>query len=121
VRTRLYFTSESHVHALLNVLRYGCPDRAPVLADTDRLGAIAELNYLSTIVFHVYERVAAPADDRTRFRVTVSLSPGSDADPFIDDGTAPAPATLVVLSSRLALADLELFLKDALAAGTVPS
>lgn len=30
VRTRIYFTSESHIHSLVNVLRYchlGCPDR----------------------------------------------------------------------------------------------
>ena len=75
VRTRLYFTSESHVHAVLNVLRFGAMvDNLVDLSDdisgnvSDRHGNVplseearkflsssAELNYLTHIVIRLYE------------------------------------------------------------------
>ena len=118
VRTRLYFTSESHIHALLNVLRYGSPDLPPLITMPDKLNAIPELNYLSTIVFHVYERVAMPPYDPRRFRVSLALSPGVEADPFdVMNGTATSSVTLIELNDNLVLTDLERFLQGALDAG----
>ena len=119
VRTRLYFTSESHLHALLNVLRYGSPGHPPIVKNLDAVGAIDELNYLSTIAFHVYEKLAAPPHDPNRYRVMLALSPGPDADPFdVSAGTAAPSVTLIELNNSLSLADLEQFLKAALSAGT---
>ena len=118
VRTRLYFTSESHLHALLNVLRYGSPGHPPIVKNLDAVGAIDELNYLSTIAFHVYEKLAAPPHDPNRYRVMLALSPGPDADPFdVSAGTAAPSVTLIELNNSLSLADLEQFLKAALSAG----
>ena len=56
VRTRIFFTSESHVHALLNVLRLGTTRDGQPLLDTEALAALgstAELNFLTHYVFKV--------------------------------------------------------------------
>ncbi|XP_063595392.1 inositol hexakisphosphate and diphosphoinositol-pentakisphosphate kinase-like [Penaeus indicus] len=89
VRTRLYFTSESHIHSLLTVLRFGG------LIDTmkdeqwhramDYVGAVSELNYLSQIVIMLYEDptkdpTSGDRDDSQvmgeRFHVELHFSPG---------------------------------------------
>lgn len=53
VRTRLYFTSESHLHTLLNVLRYGGDDGGPSSAidklGLEKLDSISELSYLTQV------------------------------------------------------------------------
>lgn len=56
VRTRIFFTSESHVHALLNVLRLGTTRDGQPLLDPEALAALgstAELNFLTHYVFKV--------------------------------------------------------------------
>ena len=58
VRTRLYFTSESHIHSLVNIIRYGglFPDPDKEWAAADKyLSTVTELNYLSHLVFLLYE------------------------------------------------------------------
>ncbi|XP_078138964.1 inositol hexakisphosphate and diphosphoinositol-pentakisphosphate kinase 1 isoform X5 [Centroberyx gerrardi] len=59
VRTRLYFTSESHVHSLLSIFRYGGlldeeKDQQWKQA-MDYLSAVTELNYMTQIVIMLYE------------------------------------------------------------------
>ena len=81
VRTRLYFTSESHIHSLMTTLRYGA------LSDTltdeqwaraiDYYGTVSELNYLSQIVIMVYEDANVPEESEERFHVELHFSPGA--------------------------------------------
>jgi len=54
VRTRLYFTSESHIYSLFNVLRWGTSTGKAILsaAGQSRLTDV-ELGYLTHIVFRV--------------------------------------------------------------------
>lgn len=114
VRTRLYFTSESHIHSLLNVLRYcnlevgqqpgGTVSRrnSANLAQTleainegrgttppsllshrlDTLEGVGDLDYLTHIVFRMYERFDVPPTDPKRFRIEILLSTGVGLDPF---------------------------------------
>ncbi|KAJ3592979.1 hypothetical protein NHX12_005317 [Muraenolepis orangiensis] len=74
VRTRLYFTSESHVHSLLSVFRYGG------LLDwkraMDYLGAISELDYMTQIVIMLYEDNNKDISSEERFHVELHFSPG---------------------------------------------
>lgn len=59
MRTRLYFTSESHIHSLLTCLRHG--ELADVVEDEqwrramNFVSAVSELNYLAQIVIMIYE------------------------------------------------------------------
>uniref|UniRef100_A0A8C5TVA0 Inositol hexakisphosphate and diphosphoinositol-pentakisphosphate kinase n=1 Tax=Malurus cyaneus samueli TaxID=2593467 RepID=A0A8C5TVA0_9PASS len=59
VRTRLYFTSESHVHSLLSTLRYGalCDVSSSVEMNVEAVGynVVNELNYMTQIVIMLYE------------------------------------------------------------------
>jgi hypothetical protein len=62
VRTRLYFTSESHIHSLINVLRYchfddKLRDQEPLISEEalQRLYETKELDYLTHIVLRLYE------------------------------------------------------------------
>mmetsp|Transcript_103871 Transcript_103871/g.294270 ORF Transcript_103871/g.294270 Transcript_103871/m.294270 type:complete len:1058 (+) Transcript_103871:42-3215(+) len=115
VRTRLYFTSESHIQTLMNVLRY-ChrvpegmnlcselsddedmdefkelddvgqyPERG---ADTTHRGIVCPeaeasmrsqpvFDYLTQIVFRLYEDKKMPQGSAERFRVEVLFSPGA--------------------------------------------
>ncbi|DBA02899.1 TPA: hypothetical protein N0F65_005926 [Lagenidium giganteum] len=86
VRTRLYFTSESHLHTLLNVLRYGraeSPVPSPVSDEARKwIEDIPEFCYMTHFVLRVFERFHFPVTDPRRFRLEISLSPGADQDPL---------------------------------------
>ena len=128
VRTRLYFTSESHIHSLLNVLRYcnvelevpgqqqppkeqqggaggesggggdakntpespkrgggggGAANPPSLLSHRlETLEGIGDLDYLTHIVFRMYECFNVPPTDPKRFRIEIMLSTGVCLDPF---------------------------------------
>ncbi|XP_031560139.1 inositol hexakisphosphate and diphosphoinositol-pentakisphosphate kinase 2-like [Actinia tenebrosa] len=82
VRTRLYFTSESHVHSVVNSIRYGN------LIDVDKadeqwnralefLGEIPELNYMTQLVLMLYEDPTAEVGSDNRFHIELHFSPGA--------------------------------------------
>ncbi|XP_072943701.1 inositol hexakisphosphate and diphosphoinositol-pentakisphosphate kinase [Epargyreus clarus] len=80
VRTRLYFTSESHVHSLLTVLRFG--GLLDVMKDEqwrramEYVSMVSELNYMSQIVVMLYEDPTKDPCSEERFHVELHFSPG---------------------------------------------
>lgn len=80
VRTRLYFTSESHVHSLLTVLRSG--GLLDVLTDEqwrramEYISMVSELNYMSQVVIMLYEDPTKDPSSEERFHVELHFSPG---------------------------------------------
>jgi inositol-hexakisphosphate/diphosphoinositol-pentakisphosphate 1-kinase len=85
IRTRLYFTSESHLHTLLNVLRFGGSEtaRSPMSEEGKQICAEApELCYLTQVIFRLFEDTKRDADDPQRYRVELLFSPGATATPM---------------------------------------
>ena len=80
VKTRLYFTSESHIHSLLTVLRYGGLLDASQDEQWRRamqyVSAVPELNYLSQIVIMLYEDSSKDLLSEDRFHLELHFSPG---------------------------------------------
>ncbi|XP_036094800.1 inositol hexakisphosphate and diphosphoinositol-pentakisphosphate kinase 1 isoform X7 [Rousettus aegyptiacus] len=91
VRTRLYFTSESHVHSLLSVFRYGGLLDETQDAQWQRalnyLSAISELNYMTQIVIMLYEDNTQDPLSEERFHVELHFSPGVKG--VEEEGSAP--------------------------------
>ncbi|KAL8545889.1 hypothetical protein ACS0TY_005854 [Phlomoides rotata] len=90
VRTRLYFTSESHIHSLMNVLRYCNLDESlqgepSLVCDNalERLYRTKELDYMSYIVLRLFENTEPVAlEDPKRFRMEMTFSRGADLSPL---------------------------------------
>ncbi|XP_047310855.1 inositol hexakisphosphate and diphosphoinositol-pentakisphosphate kinase VIP2-like isoform X2 [Impatiens glandulifera] len=89
VRTRLYFTSESHIHSLMNVLRYCNLDESLQGEDSlvcnsalERLLKTKELDYMSYIVLRLFENTEVPLEDPKRFRIEMTFSRGADLSPL---------------------------------------
>lgn len=87
VRTRLYFTSESHLHSLLNVLRFpsarkGCVPSPLSHNGQHILADSSELCYLTQVVIRLFEDINKHKDDPKRFRVEILFSPGATATPL---------------------------------------
>ncbi|KAG7609247.1 Histidine phosphatase superfamily [Arabidopsis suecica] len=89
VRTRLYFTSESHIHSLMNVLRYCNLDESLQGEESlvcqsalDRLCKTKELDYMSYVVLRLFENTEISLDDPKRFRVELTFSRGADLSPL---------------------------------------
>ncbi|GMI99205.1 VIP1 homolog 2, ARABIDOPSIS HOMOLOG OF YEAST VIP1 2, VIP homolog 1 [Hibiscus trionum] len=127
VRTRLYFTSESHIHSLVNVLRYCNLDESLQGEDSlicqsalERLYKTKELDYMSCIVIRMFENTEEVAlEDPKKFRVELTFSRGADLSPLeMKDGkvaslhqehTLPimGPERLQELGSYLTLEKME--------------
>ena len=106
MRTRLYFTSESHIHSLLTVLTHGglvsvsirttiafvhsdiCP-RLKILMlrcfqsedeqwmrALEYVSLVSELNYMTQIVIMLYEDPTKETTSDQRFHVELHFSPG---------------------------------------------
>ncbi|XP_052195947.1 inositol hexakisphosphate and diphosphoinositol-pentakisphosphate kinase VIP2 isoform X2 [Diospyros lotus] len=95
VRTRLYFTSESHIHSLMNVLRYCNLDESLQGEDSlvchsalERLHKTKELDYMSYIVLRMFENTAVALEDPKRFRIEMTFSRGADLSPLENDSEA---------------------------------
>lgn len=87
IRTRLYFTSESHLHTLLNVLRF--PSKAPGARKSPLsrrgvsiISSAPELCYLTQVIIRLFENKAKDANDPKRFRIEILFSPGATATPL---------------------------------------
>lgn len=127
VRTRIYFTSESHIHSLVNVLRYGHlhpdhqmregPTLSPLLRESglEMLENQHELDYLTQIIFRLYENKSLPFESPHRFRVEVLFTPGANYSPFdvdvSEDHVVPIiPRTMIHEEERdegITLSDIE--------------
>ncbi|KAK4281036.1 hypothetical protein QN277_012576 [Acacia crassicarpa] len=89
VRTRLYFTSESHIHSLMNVLRYCNLDESLQGEESlvchnalERLYKTKELDYMSYVVLRMFENAEMALEDPKRFRIELTFSRGADLSPF---------------------------------------
>jgi Histidine phosphatase superfamily (branch 2) len=101
IRTRLYFTSESHLHTVLSVFRFAqCEQNSniggkkrrkrhkhPLLSERGMsiINGTPELCYLTQIVMRVFEDNRRAMDDPCRFRVEILFSPGATATPRVMD------------------------------------
>jgi hypothetical protein len=93
VRTRLYFTSESHMHTLLNVLRYAGPGDTPIICPEGLaiMDEISEISYLSQIVIRLFQDRHNPSI----FHCELSFSPGAVNNPITDKTNSVAPYALL--------------------------
>jgi hypothetical protein len=91
VRTRLYFTSESHLHTLLNVLRYPGNDAKQIISGdvTNALESVAELSYMTQIVIRLFETEVFGTGPT--YRCEISFSPGAVNEPVTDKSATLAP------------------------------
>ncbi|CAO2178027.1 unnamed protein product [Urochloa humidicola] len=96
VRTRLYFTSESHIHSLINVLRYCNLDESlngeeslVCRSSLDRLLKTRELDYMSYIVLRMFENTEVPLEHPKRFRIEMTFSRGADISSLESGAKAP--------------------------------
>ncbi|XP_045479236.1 inositol hexakisphosphate and diphosphoinositol-pentakisphosphate kinase 2 isoform X11 [Harmonia axyridis] len=80
VRTRLYFTSESHVHSLITVLRHGglldITNDEQWRRAMEYVSMVSELNYMSQVVIMLYEDPTKDPSSEERFHVELHFSPG---------------------------------------------
>ncbi|KAB1281664.1 Inositol hexakisphosphate and diphosphoinositol-pentakisphosphate kinase 2 [Camelus dromedarius] len=107
VRTRLYFTSESHVHSLLSILRYGalCNESKDEQwkRAMDYLNVVNELNYMTQIVIMLYEDPNKDLSSEERFHVELHFSPGAkgcEEDKNLPSGYGYRPASREVVSEN---------------------
>ncbi|XP_023325521.1 inositol hexakisphosphate and diphosphoinositol-pentakisphosphate kinase [Eurytemora carolleeae] len=92
VRTRLYFTSESHIHSLLTVLMHGGLVKGGDEQWTramEYVSLVSELNYMTQIVIMLYEDPTKDPSSEERFHVELHFSPGVNC--CVDKDLPPGP------------------------------
>jgi hypothetical protein len=130
VRTRLYFTSESHLHTLVNVLRFAYDEENSKNSPLSKFGRAVianapELCYLTQIVFRLFEDRNKDPTDPKRYRVEILFSPGaaspprhtSDVDPENDSSRFDTEEVEVISKESLTCQELEDYLDESIKAG----
>lgn len=132
VRTRLYFTSESHLHTLVNVLRFAYDEENSKNSPLSKFGRAVianapELCYLTQIVFRLFEDRNKDLTDPKRYRVEILFSPGaaspprhtSDVDPENDSSRFDTEEVEVISKESLTCKELEDYLDESIKAGFI--
>ena len=82
VRTRLYFTSASHVYSLLNVIKFCLSEKQGNDTLKNKNDNVLEevtlrMDFLSGIYFRVFENLQVDEDDPSRFLLEVKFNHGA--------------------------------------------
>ena len=81
IKTRFYFTSQSHLYSLLNTLIYSMNS---FLVDNGKginpIWSVFDLDYLSHIVFRLFENYNVDKNSKERYRIEIIVSAGADKD-----------------------------------------
>ncbi|KAL5143584.1 Inositol hexakisphosphate and diphosphoinositol-pentakisphosphate kinase VIP2 [Glycine soja] len=86
---RFIQSQESHIHSLMNVLRYCNLDESLLDEESlvcynalERLYRTKELDYMSYIVLRMFENTEVALEDPKRFRIELTFSRGADLSPL---------------------------------------
>ena len=80
VRTRLYFTSASHMYTLLHTLKLGVDSILLSKDDLDtkkQLDDILRLDFMSSFVFRLFEDLNVSDSDENRFKLEIMVNRGA--------------------------------------------
>eukprot|EP01117_Protostelium_nocturnum_P011563 TRINITY_DN4195_c0_g1_i1.p1 TRINITY_DN4195_c0_g1~~TRINITY_DN4195_c0_g1_i1.p1 ORF type:complete len:516 (+),score=202.01 TRINITY_DN4195_c0_g1_i1:1051-2598(+) len=101
-KTRLYFTSESHLHSLRNVLLQSNSSKFYELIEP------VELSYLSNLVFRIYENLGT-VDEDEKFQIEVLFCSGTHNNPFdvMNNAHRQSVRPMVSVNSDLGLDELK--------------
>ena len=86
VKTRFYFTSQSHLYSLFNAIIYGLDSF--LVDDKNSINPIwniFDMDYCSHIVFRLFENFNVQKNDEKRYRIEIVISPGANQDPKLSD------------------------------------
>ena len=110
VKTKIYFTSQSHLYSLLNTLIYsmnafliqsGLGENNPILS-------VFDLDYCSHIVFRLFENYKVDKKSKKRYRIEIVVSPGADKNITKYDDKHLIPLdTWLKLNDHLTLSDIQ--------------
>ncbi|CDW83263.1 inositol hexakisphosphate and diphosphoinositol-pentakisphosphate kinase 1 [Stylonychia lemnae] len=121
MRTRLYFTSASHMYTLLNTLKLGLNQTLidqSNLKDKEALNNITTIDYMSGIVFRLYENLGLDEDDPDRFKLEIMVNRGAVVENFgenIENHTIPiSQEKFIDINKKLTFQDVDKFFKDLL-------
>ena len=109
VKTRFYFTSQSHLYALFNTIIYGY--NSFLVDDKKNLNPIwkiFDLDYCSHIVFRLFENFKVNDNDEKRYRIEIIISPGANKDPKLSDNEHMLSVNpWIVLNDHLTINDMK--------------
>ena len=114
VKSRIYFTCASHMYSLLNLLMYG--NNSSLIENKEvleQLRGIFDIDYVSHVIFRLFENFNVDISDNKRFRLEIIISPGSTKDPReADKDHLINISPWIMLNSHLTLQQMkEFFLK----------
>lgn len=122
IRTRLYFTSASHMYTLLHTLKHGVDS---ILIDgrdietKKKLDNILRLDFMSGFVFRLFENLSVNEGDPSRFKLEIMVNRGATVDRDIisnaKNHTVPIlHENFVDINKSLTLEQLETFFEHLL-------
>ena len=109
IKTRFYFTSQSHLYSLLNTLIYSMNS---FLVDNGKginpIWSVFDLDYLSHIVFRLFENYNVDKNSKERYRIEIIVSAGADKDiSKADSKHMISMNPWIILNDHLSLTDLK--------------
>ena len=111
VKTKIYFTSQSHLYSLLNTLIYSMKS---FLVDNgkenevNKIWNVFDLDYCSHIVFRLFENYNVDKKSKERYRIEIIVSPGANKDLSKCDNTHLINLDpWIILNDHLTLEDIQ--------------
>ena len=111
VKTKIYFTSQSHLYSLLNTLIYSMKS---FLVDNgkenevNKIWNVFDLDYCSHIVFRLFENYNVDKKSKERYRIEIIVSPGANKDLSKCDNTHLINLEpWIILNDHLTLEDIQ--------------